>query len=82
MPYASYTRIEELCAERERHWLRCKQILGLPETHDYKDRQLWEEGTKELVDFMNYARALGEYAFASRAHHLAVEWLDKSRKED
>lgn len=77
-----YGQIEELCEERERHWLRCKQIVDLPVTHDYKNRQLWEEAIKELVDFINYMRALGRYDLASRGHHFAAEVLVEGEKED
>lgn len=81
MAVSAYTRIQELVEERERHWLRCKEILDLPKRHNYKDRLLWEEAIKELTDFINYMRALGEHRLASKGHHLAVELLDKSMKE-
>lgn len=72
--------IEELVEERERHWLRCKKIMGLPATHDYKKRLLWEEGIKELVDFVNYMDASGQPGFAARGRAFAAEVLEESRK--
>lgn len=82
MGVSAYTRVQELCEERERHWLRCKQIMDLPEEHNYKERNLWEEAIKELVDFMNYTGALGRYDLSARGHILAVEVLDESKKEE
>lgn len=74
--------VNRLAKERERHWLACKEILGLAKEHDYKDRSLWVEGVQELADFMNYMSALGREDLRLRGLLLGAEVLDESRKGD
>lgn len=57
----------QLAKEREAHWLKCKELLGMVEEHDYDYRILLEEAVKEAADLFNYLEHAGYHDLAEDA---------------
>lgn len=66
--------IRKLAAERERHYLVCKAIVG-GKDHDYGQRDLRLEALKEVADLYNYLNALGAYDFVIEVEDLGARMV-------
>lgn len=66
-----------LADERHRHYLACKQIIGVRAKDDYPERDLVVEALKEAADLVNYLNALGAFALADEAALLGDRIIAK-----